>query len=612
VAIQDPVIEESQDERTGLKRMGLHQHRAPGSELSRRRLIRVAVGGACALSASLLAVACQPASAPSLAPGGAAPTTSAPAPATSAPAPAPTSVAASGAPVSSASTSHVPTFAPAQGPPPDYPGTASGVDPGFVKFPAQLSQTVHETPAASGSVTGMVLVANPSLPAPVDNNPAWQQLNKALGTSLIVNMVPQPDYASRWGTVTAGGDLPDVMYVSIVPVLPNIQAFQKSLCSELTPYLGGDAVKDYVNLANINAASWRIAMLDGAVWGVPVPRSVTGWPMYVQQNLLDQIGAGPPKTIDDFTAICKQLTRPDANKWALGVTNDSTSGPYSMLWFQGVFRAPNNWRMDVGGKLTKDIETDEYRAALEYVHSLISSGYISPDVKANGDLHNDFMSGKIAMRSNAWNAYSGLYIELAPQFNINIRTIPPFGFDGREATNLLGPGNFGYAVLKQASADRVKEILRVLNYLAAPFGSQEYMVSKFGIKDADYTFNDKGSPVFTDQGHVDMPNSPNLPWGYMATAPTVTFSVNQPDWGDWGHAEQQRLIDVGVADPTYGKYSPTAATKGVVLDQLIFDRVSGIAAGRAPMSDLDQLTKDWRAQGGDVIRDELQQALQTG
>ena len=35
----------------------------------------------------------------------------------------------------------------------------------------------------------------------------------------------------------------------------------------------------------------------------------------------------------------------------------------------------------------------------------------------------------------------------------------------------------------------------MLNYLAAPFGSEEYMVSKFGVKDVDYTFNDKFEPT---------------------------------------------------------------------------------------------------------------------
>jgi putative aldouronate transport system substrate-binding protein len=230
-------------------------------------------------------------------------------------------------------------------------------------------------------------------------------------------------------------------------------------------------------------------------------------------------------------------------------------------------------------------------------------------VKPNGDLHNDFMSGKIAMRANAWNAYLGLYTELAPKFNIDIRNIVPFGHDGGVATNLLGPGNFGYAIVKKASNDRVKEVLRLMNYLAAPFGSEEYMVAKFGVKDLDYKLNEKGWPVFTDQGNADMPSSPNLPWGYMATAPTSIFSINQPDFGRWGHEAQTQLIDVGVADPVYGLYSQTQATKGVTLERLIFDRVSGIAAGRAPLSDLDQLVKDWKAQGGDQVRDELQQAL---
>lgn len=529
------------------------------------------------------------------------------APAASTPAPAATSAAAI---KPAAARSNVPTYLPAQGPKADYPSSDKGVENGYVRFPQQLSKSVAETPASGGEVSGMVLVANPALPAPVENNPGWQQLNKALGANLVVNLVPQPDYAAKWGTVTAGGDLPDILYVSIVPVLPNVQAFQKSACADLTPYLGGDAIKNYPNLANIQPASWRIAMLDGSVYGVPIPRSITGWPMYVQQNLLDQLGATPPKTADDFKNLCKQLTKPEAGRWALGVTNDTTTGPYSMLWFQGVFRAPNNWRLDPAGKLVKDIETDEYKAALGYVRDLVAGGYVSPDVKPNGDLHNDFMSGKVAMRSNAWNAYSGLYVELAPQFNINIRTIPPFGFDGQPGTNLLGPGNFGYAIIKKGSTDRVKEMLRVMNYLAAPFGSEEYMVSKFGVKDVDYTFNDKGSPLFTDQGKTDMPNSPNLPWGYLATAPTVIFSVNQPDFGQWGHAEQEKLIAVGVGDPTYGQFSQTAASKGATLDRLIFDRVSGIAAGRAPLSDLDQLVKDWRNQGGDAVRQELQQAMQ--
>src|SRR5579871_965125 len=175
------------------------QHLVERGAWSRRAFLKLAAGGA---SASLL-VACQtagPAGAPATA---AAPATSAPtvppraAPATTAPATlaptvaAPTVAAAQPTPAAAAPAaagasaakpgSNVPTFLPAQGPQPDYPGTASGVDPGFIKFPAQLSQTVHDTPAAGGSVSGIVLVAT-AVPTPVDVNPAWQQLNTALGT----------------------------------------------------------------------------------------------------------------------------------------------------------------------------------------------------------------------------------------------------------------------------------------------------------------------------------------------------------------------------------------------------------------------------------------------
>jgi len=69
-------------------------------------------------------------------------------------------------------------------------------------------------------------------------------------------------------------------------------------------------------------------------------------------------------------------------------------------------------------------------------------------------------------------------------------------------------------------------------------------------------------------------------------------------------------IAAGIADPVVGQVSATDEAKGAQLNQMIFDRVSAIAAGRAPLDDLAQLGKDWRSQGGDQIRTEFQQVLQ--
>ena len=124
-----------------------------------------------------------------------------------------------------------------------------------------------------------------------------------------------------------------------------------------------------------------------------------------------------------------------------------------------------------------------------------------------------------------------------------------------------------------------------------------------------YTFNDKGIPNFTPQGTADLPGSPNVPWVYCGTPAPWLFSPGVPEYARFASVEENQMLDVGIADPTQGYYSPADARRGATLARLIFDRVSGIAAGRQPMSDLDQLVKDWKSQGGDEIRAEYEKAI---
>ncbi len=502
---------------------------------------------------------------------------------------------------------HRPSYIPAKVARPDHPATAAGADAAYLKFPHDLVTSVPEPPGKGGSFTALVLGVG-GLPTPMARNAGWQQLNAALGTTLNMNIVNQPDYAAKWGTLTAGNDIPDIMYISAVPALPNVYPFLQSACANLTEFIGDDAVKDYPNLANYPSTSWNVTLFDGQVWGVPAVRSVAGFPMYVQTSLMKKLGIAEdfPKNTGDFTALCKELTDEAAGRWALGVTNDTTTGPYGMYWFQSIFRAPNNWRLNADGSLVKDIETDEYAAALEYLAGLVKAGYVSPDAKPNGDLTNDMFDGKIAMRVNSWASYQNLYTDQAFALKQTYRALPPFGHDGGKPGNLLAPGNFGYAVIKKGSDDRVKQMLGILNYFAAPFGTKEYMAVTYGKEGVDYTYNAAGSPIYTSTGNQDLVAASNPPWTYIGRAPNVLFSRNVSEFADYAYNQDLAMLKAGIADPTQGFYSPTYATKGVQLDQLIADQVTGIAAGRSSMSALAELVKTWKAQGGDQVRQEFQ------
>ena len=54
------------------------------------------------------------------------------------------------------------------------------------------------------------------------------------------------------------------------------------------------------------------------------------------------------------------------------------------------------------------------------------------------------------------------------------------------------------------SPERLKMLLRIANFFAAPFGTQEWLLNYFGVKDTDFTYNADGSPVMTDQGRSEL------------------------------------------------------------------------------------------------------------
>ena len=184
----------------------------------------------------------------------------------------------------------------------------------------------------------------------------------------------------------------------------------------------------------------------------------------------------------------------------------------------------------------------------------------------------------------------------------------PFGHDGGKPSYFNGTGGFGVAFLKKASPDRIRELLRVANYLAAPFGTEEFLFQHSGLKDVHFTYDPNGNPVQTPKGVAE--NQLNL--GYYCSPPDVIFNSQTPS-GEYvkvAHDQQEVLAPMGVPDPTIGLYSATNASKGATLNQAITDKLNDIISGRAPLSAYDQMVQDWRANGGDLIRKELQDAVQ--
>ncbi|MBV9598765.1 MAG: hypothetical protein JOZ87_18115 [Chloroflexi bacterium] len=67
---------------------------------------------------------------------------------------------------------------------------------------------------------------------------------------------------------------------------------------------------------------------------------------------------------------------------------------------------------------------------------------------------------------------------------------------------------------------------------------------------------------------------------------------------------------IAVADVTLGYYSPTgAAAAGKQAEQAFSDGINNIMLARDPMSNYDQLVKDWQNSAGNKIKQEFNDAI---
>ena len=185
--------------------------------------------------------------------------------------------------------------------------------------------------------------------------------------------------------------------------------------------------------------------------------------------------------------------------------------------------------------------------------------------------------------------------------------IPPFAASDKvKPAHYVTGGHLWATALKKGSPDRTKEMLRILNWLAAPFGSQEDQLLTFGVKDIDYTLDAGGNPVLTQQGNAD---ANYVPWKYVTQHPFVFFTPDIPGYAKAMYDAEHALMPVAVTDPTFGQVSTTNFSKGFTLNQAINDGIVDVVVGRRPMSDYDQLVKDWLANGGEQIRKEYQESI---
>ncbi len=494
----------------------------------------------------------------------------------------------------------LPTFKEFTGITAELPGNAQGLQAGFLKMPKPVQSVA--TPPLRGKVTGLTETFETMSPAMADN-PYWQRLNAKLGGTLDLQITEDvgDGYPAKFATVLAGGSLPDMMWIPPNQNIPNVAPMLEAKFQDLSKYLAGDAVLEYPNLAALKPDSWKTAVVNGKIWGAPIPSTPFGQVLAGNKATWAAVGGLTAANAEEFLGKLKELTRPGEGKYAL---EPAYVNVLHMIteWLGG----PNSWAVNKDRSLTHLFETPQYEAGLEFAAKIFKAGYFYPDTNAT-DISNRLANGTVAAQVIVGPHDIRRYRALNPKAETEI--LIPFSFDGKvKPTYDMGYGTVGYTAFKTADETKIRELLALINYLSAPFGTAEYLQKNYGEENKDFTLDGNGNPVLTKSGSTDIPGVASA-LNIMSSPENVIFNPAFPDDTKYIIEQEKKLLELAWRRPTNGTYSDTEAKVGAKITQQLRDKTVDIVTGRSPVSDVTEAVKRWKSGGGDKIRDEYQAAL---
>jgi len=490
----------------------------------------------------------------------------------------------------------LPTFAAVSRATPDLPAGSEAVTDVYLSYPGQLTAATTAKPGDGSTVRFMLDTTAPP-PVPMGQNAWWQALNAALGVTLELNLTPSDQYGDKFAVVMAGGDLPDLMFIDAFSFPPRFEDFVASQCHNLSELIAGDNIAQYPNLAGLPTYAWRALgrFGDGGLYSVPVARTLISNTLMVNRALLAD---GGQWTREAFAGALRGVS--SGSRWGLA---------HSPFWHDAIHSAahgaPNLWRVD-GGQFTSAYATGEYRAALEFARELWQTGAYHPDSLSltSAQKQTLFVNQTLAGNADGVTAAAPLATRIKGAFALDFAA--PYQVSGVTSGWFTGAGAFGRILLKKTTKERAAMLLRLLDYLAAPFGSREYELIRYGVEGTHFTRGEAGQPVKTDAANAQNPGIVKISGGVPPYEGWLS-----PDIARRLHAWQTELAPRALKDPakSNGLRSATASKSGATLDNLVKDAVNAVVTGQKPVSHWDDTVKKWRADGGDKIAEEYAASL---
>lgn len=348
----------------------------------------------------------------------------------------------------------------------------------------------HQTSNAEATKTNtkkdevtLELVSNHNAVAVPDDKDNFlaKELKKKLGINIkFVILGAGTDYTTALNTRITGGDVPDMFKVQGKDAIN--QYADNGTVLDLIKYK--DKLKSVIDYSGGEETVSHHLYKDG-LYLVPSKRGKSFACWMIRKDWLDNLGLGIPKTPEEFEKVAKAFTDNDPDK---NGKNDTYG--YSAVGTNGFSAIMNAYGTTISNdfvikdkKVTSTLLLPQTKEALETCKKWTDAGVVDPDMVSNtyDGLSDKVIQGKVGMITNGWdivfkNIWMKQILEVNPQAKWICMDAPSTEYVSEPTISLddvdAQSGNWAVSAEVKKNPEKLKAVIKLLNYLASDEGSR--------------------------------------------------------------------------------------------------------------------------------------------
>ncbi len=362
-----------------------------------------------------------------------------------------------------------------------------------------------------------------------DKNSIWKELEKAAGAEIIIEGAGRGDYNTTLFPMINTLDVPDVFFMTTgsedmeayIPWTDPEDGILWNFDDIFAMYPG-----EYPYLEElINSAQYRNLRYNGQHTLLPNPSVASGWGIYYRADWLKNVGYtnadGTPKVptnMDEFYEVMKLFTYndPDGNGQNDTFGLSPGASPHFFNIFMSAFGFNSDWHFNENEEVEFGLLHPKMKNLLAWLQKCFDEGLIDPafNTNSNDSDREDFEDSRMGIIvTNANDHTQWVAVPVMKLFGDESVIMGPAP-RGTKNIGEEGCGGFtnwgglwgGFNVAKHVTGDKLKAVLKLLDYCYSPEGS---MTKTFGIKGVHYeSFSPEEGIVITEENIENRMNEP--------------------------------------------------------------------------------------------------------